>query len=35
MSLGKIEQRAAKGNEVNEVGVEYPRTNRVEKLVTL
>ena len=35
MSLGKIEQRAAKGNEVNEVAVEDRRTNPVEKLVTL
>ena len=35
MSLGKIEQRAAKDNEVNEVAVEDRRTNPVEKLVTL
>ena len=35
MSFGKIEQRATKGHEVNEVGVEDHRTNPVEKLVTL
>ena len=35
MSLGKNEQRAAKGNEVKEVGVEDHFTNPVEKLVTL
>ena len=35
MSFGKIEQRATKGHEVNEVGVEDHRTNPVEKLVAL
>ena len=35
MSLGSIEQRAAKDNEVNEIAVQDHRTNPVEKLVTL
>ena len=35
MSLGSIETREAKGNEVNEVAIEDRRTNPVEKLVTL
>ena len=35
MSLGNIETREAKGNEVNEVAIEDRRTNPVEKLVTL
>ena len=34
MSLGKIEQRAERGNEVN-IGVEYHRMNPVEKIVIL